>query len=147
MFRTAWFVESIATQILVIFIIRTARPLWTSRSHPVLVATTLGALAIALIFSLTPLGGLIGFVALPLPILAAITGVSLAYLAAAEGLKHVAMRPGAAWPAGARLPAVREPAPPCPSHRGSTRRRLVRGCQAAFSVLFRSTASNNSTSG
>lgn len=92
-FRTAWFVESIATQILVFFIIRTARPLWTSRPHPVLVATSLGALAIALIFSLTPLGGLIGFVALPLPILAAITGVSLAYLAAAEGLKHVAMRP------------------------------------------------------
>ena len=27
-FRTAWFVESIVTQILVIFIIRTARPFW-----------------------------------------------------------------------------------------------------------------------
>jgi len=33
-FRTAWFIESIATQILVIFVIRTARPCWTSRPHP-----------------------------------------------------------------------------------------------------------------
>ncbi|POR47134.1 magnesium-translocating P-type ATPase [Bosea psychrotolerans] len=91
-FRTAWFVESIATQILVIFIIRTARPLWTSRPHPVLVTTSLGALAVALILALTPLGGFIGFAALPLPILAAITGISLSYLAAAEILKRFAMR-------------------------------------------------------
>jgi len=32
-FQTAWFLESIATQILVIFIIRTHAPVWTSRSH------------------------------------------------------------------------------------------------------------------
>jgi Mg2+-importing ATPase len=99
-FRTAWFVESIATQILVIFIIRTARPLWTSRPHPVLAATSLGALAVALILALTPLGGFIGFAALPLPILAAITGISLSYLAAAEILKRFAMRSKSHAPAG-----------------------------------------------
>jgi Mg2+-importing ATPase len=92
-FQTAWFVESIVTQILVIFIIRTAKPLWASRPHPVLVATSLGALAVALLLSLTPLGGYVGFVAVPLPILASIIGVSVAYLAAAEGLKRIAMRP------------------------------------------------------
>jgi Mg2+-importing ATPase len=92
-FQTAWFVESIVTQILVIFIIRTAKPLWASRPHPVLVATSLGALAVVLLLSLTPLGGYVGFVAVPLPILASIIGVSIAYLAAAEGLKRIAMRP------------------------------------------------------
>ncbi|MDF2118605.1 magnesium-translocating P-type ATPase [Roseiarcaceae bacterium H3SJ34-1] len=92
-FQTAWFVESIATQILVIFIIRTAKPLWASRPHPVLVVTSLGALAVALLLALTPLGGYVGFAAVPLPILAAIAGVSLAYLVAAEGLKRIAMRP------------------------------------------------------
>jgi len=38
LFRTAWFVESMATQILVIFLIRTAAPAWTSWPHPALVA-------------------------------------------------------------------------------------------------------------
>ncbi len=90
-FRTAWFVELIATQILVIFIIRTAKPLWASLPHPLLTASSLGGLAIALILSLTPLGHFVGFVALPLPVLAAITGVSVMYLAAAEGVKRFAM--------------------------------------------------------
>ncbi|BBK41908.1 magnesium-translocating P-type ATPase [Allostella vacuolata] len=92
-FRTAWFVESITTQILVIFVIRTARPCWASRPHRMLVATSLGALAAALAFSLTPAGAFVGFVALPLPILAAIAGVSIAYLVSAELLKRLAMRP------------------------------------------------------
>jgi Mg2+-importing ATPase len=90
-FRTAWFVESIATQILVIFIIRTARPFWTSRPHPVLAATSLGALAVALILALTPLGEVVGFVSLPLPMLAAIAGITLLYLASAEALKRFAV--------------------------------------------------------
>src|SRR5690606_22968497 len=51
-FRTAWFVESMATQILVIFLIRSAAPAWRSRPHPALVATSLGALAVALLLAL-----------------------------------------------------------------------------------------------
>jgi len=92
-FQTAWFIESIVTQILVIFIIRTAKPLWASRPDPVLVATSLGSLAVALLLALTPVGGYVGFVAVPLPILAVVAGVSIAYLAAAEGLKRIAMHP------------------------------------------------------
>jgi Mg2+-importing ATPase len=90
-FRTAWFVESIATQILVIFIIRTARPAWTSRPHLALAMTSLGALAAALAIALTPLGAIFGFAAVPLPLLGAIVGLGLLYLAAAEGLKRFAM--------------------------------------------------------
>ena len=92
-FRMAWFLESIATQILVIFIIRTARPLWSSRPNPILVATSLSALAAAALLALTPLGAIVGFVALPAPILASVTAVSIAYLAAAEGLKRFAVPP------------------------------------------------------
>ncbi|PSC06168.1 magnesium-translocating P-type ATPase [Alsobacter soli] len=91
-FRTAWFVESITTQILVIFLIRTARPFWSSRPHPALAATSLGALAAALLIALTPVGRLLGFAALPAPVLAAMAMVSLAYLVLAEKLKRVAMR-------------------------------------------------------
>lgn len=108
-FRTAWFVESITTQILVIFIIRTARPAWASRPDRALTATSLGGLAIALALGLTPLGQVVGFVALPWPVLAAVAGVSIAYLAAAEALKPMAMRP--------RRPASSDRMSPSPRRR------------------------------
>ncbi len=54
LFRTAWFLESIATQILVIFVIRTHGPAWMSRAHPVLIATSLAALAGALVLVVSP---------------------------------------------------------------------------------------------
>jgi Mg2+-importing ATPase len=93
MFRTAWFVESITTQILVIFIVRTAWPTLSSRPHPLLVASSLGALALALLLALTPVGHVLGFGALPWPVLGAVALISLAYLASAEALKRFAMRP------------------------------------------------------
>lgn len=93
-FRTAWFVESILTQILVIFVIRTAAPCWRSRPHRILVATSLGALAVALVLALTPLGQPFGFVALSVPLLVTILAIAALYLACAEILKPYAIRPG-----------------------------------------------------
>ena len=90
-FRTAWFVESMATQVLVIFLIRTTAPAWTSRPHPWLVFTSLGALAAALLLALSPLGHWFGFVPLGAPVLLAIVALVVAYLAAAEALKHMAL--------------------------------------------------------
>ncbi|MDB5650249.1 MAG: Cation-transporting ATPase [Hyphomicrobiales bacterium] len=96
-FRTAWFVESIATQILVIFIIRTSRPVWASRPNIVLTATSLGGLAAALLLALTPIGHVVGFVPLPLPlpVLASMAAITLVYLAMAETLKRFAVAPPA----------------------------------------------------
>jgi len=91
-FQTAWFVESITTQVLVIFIIRTAKPVWTSQPNRALVATSLGGLALALLLALTPVGEFFGFVGLTLPVLGGIAAISALYLAAAEVLKHPAMR-------------------------------------------------------
>jgi Mg2+-importing ATPase len=92
-FRTAWFVESMATQILVIFLIRTAGPAWrAARPHPVLAATSLGALAVALAFALGPFAPVFGFAPLPGGLLAALLGLVLLYLAAAEALKRLATR-------------------------------------------------------
>ena len=65
-FRTAWFVESIITQTLVIFIIRTSRPIWSSRPHPALIASSLAALGAAFVVILSPLGRPFGFTWLPL---------------------------------------------------------------------------------
>jgi Mg2+-importing ATPase len=90
-FRTAWFVESMGTQILVIFLIRTATPAWTSRPHPLLVATSLCALVAAVVVAILPLGAAFGFTTLPWSLIGVIGSLVLAYLAAAEYLKRFAV--------------------------------------------------------
>ena len=102
-FRTAWFVESTARQILVIFIIRTSKRSWASRANPLLTASSLAALAVAILIAVTPFGGSFGFVAMPLALSMAIAGVVVAYLVAAELTKRVAMH-------GARTAAAANPA-------------------------------------
>ncbi|MFG1428943.1 magnesium-translocating P-type ATPase [Roseixanthobacter glucoisosaccharinicivorans] len=90
-FRTAWFLESMATQILVIFIIRTrARP-WADLPHPLLAASSLGALLVAMVLPFTPFGAWFGFALLPPALLGALALLVIAYLAMAEGLKRFAM--------------------------------------------------------
>jgi Mg2+-importing ATPase len=86
-FRTAWFVESIVTQILVIFIIRTWGWAWGSRPDRVLTATSLLTLAAAIALALTPLGHGLGFVALPASLLGAIAVIACGYLVSAEIVK------------------------------------------------------------
>jgi P-type Mg2+ transporter len=89
-FRTAWFIESMATQILVIFVIRTWLPAWSSRANAVLITSSLGALAIVCAIAVTPLGRSFGFVSVPLTILGALVVVVIAYLFATEALKNLA---------------------------------------------------------
>jgi Mg2+-importing ATPase len=86
-FRTAWFAESIATQILVIFIIRTYRAAWASRVHPVLVGSSIGALVLAFVLVATPFGATFAFVPIPRAIVIAIAVLVVAYLASAEMAK------------------------------------------------------------
>ena len=86
-FRTAWFLESMATQILVIVVIRTGGRPWRDRPGGALAASSLAALALALAVPFTPLGPWLGFAAPPPTLLAAVALITLAYLAAAEAAK------------------------------------------------------------
>jgi Mg2+-importing ATPase len=90
LFRTAWFAESTATQILVIFVIRTRAAAWASRAHPALVVSSLAALAAAFAIILSPLGRTFGFTSVPLALVAAIAALVAVYLAAAEVAKRFA---------------------------------------------------------
>ena len=74
-----------------IFLIRTAAPVWASRLSGALVATSLGALAAAIVLALSPVGAVLGFAPLPGALLAAIVALVVLYLAAAEQLKRVAV--------------------------------------------------------
>ncbi|WP_242140223.1 magnesium-translocating P-type ATPase [Sphingomonas sp. TREG-RG-20F-R18-01] len=89
-FQTAWFLESMATQILVIFVIRTRGRPWADLPRPALAATSLGALAVAMILPFTPVAVLFGFDPPPLGMACGIVIVVVAYLACAELLKNAA---------------------------------------------------------
>ena len=65
LFQTGWFVESLSTQVLVIFIIRTRGNPFKSRAHPILVATSLAVAVIGAVLPFTPLGTYFGFVPPP----------------------------------------------------------------------------------
>jgi Mg2+-importing ATPase len=73
--------DSLATQIIVIFAIRTKRtPFWRSRPSRLLTGAMLGAIEVAILLPLSPLAHALGFVALPLlfwPVLAAMVGTYL----------------------------------------------------------------------
>ncbi|HVO08258.1 MAG TPA: magnesium-translocating P-type ATPase [Burkholderiaceae bacterium] len=88
LFRTGWFIESIATQVLVIFVIRTRGRPWRSRPHRWLAATALAAVGVAVLLPFTPLAGVLGFVAPPPELLLLIAALTLVYLSCAELAKR-----------------------------------------------------------
>lgn len=92
LFRTGWFVESLLTELLVLFVMRTYRPFWRSRPGRVLVLLTLAVFGLTLALPYLPLVAFIGFAPLPLPVLAAVMGVAVLYVAASEGMKRVFYR-------------------------------------------------------
>jgi Mg2+-importing ATPase len=86
LFRSGWFVESLTTQTLVIFVIRTRRvPFFKSRpSKPLLTATLACAGVGVAVPYVGPLARLFGFQALPLSFLAVLVGMIATYLALAQ---------------------------------------------------------------
>jgi len=92
-FRTGWFVESMATQILVVFTIRTIHPAWQSRPHRLLVASAMIGLLTALLIPILPDAGLIGFVRPGWIPGSMILLLVVGYLGCAELLKGFALRP------------------------------------------------------
>jgi Mg2+-importing ATPase len=65
LFQTGWFIESLATQILVIFVIRTRANPFSTPPHPVLLATSLAAIGCAIALPVIPWGAYFGFAPLP----------------------------------------------------------------------------------
>ncbi|WP_300108650.1 magnesium-translocating P-type ATPase [Rhodoferax sp.] len=88
MFRTGWFVESMATQVLVIFVIRTRRNPLRSQPNRWLVLTSLAVVLAAMLLPFTPLAPYLGFTPLPLAFFALLAGLLVCYLLMVEGGKQ-----------------------------------------------------------
>jgi Mg2+-importing ATPase len=87
LFRTGWFVESLATQTLVVFVIRTAGNPLKSRPSGQLLMSVVAVAAVGAVLPYTPLGPLLGFTPLPLSLLGAIAVLGLTYLFLVQAVK------------------------------------------------------------
>jgi Mg2+-importing ATPase len=92
LFHTGWFIESIATQVLVIFIIRTRGNPFKSRPSVALTATSLVVVLIAVALPFTPLATHLGFVAPPPLFFLILLAIVFCYLVAVEFVKRLFYR-------------------------------------------------------
>jgi P-type Mg2+ transporter len=90
LFHTGWFVESLATQTLVIFAIRTRKvPFFRSRPSRPLLFAAIAVVLVGAILPISPLARTLGFRPLPVAFYAAITGLAICYLALIEVAKRL----------------------------------------------------------
>jgi P-type Mg2+ transporter len=89
LFHTGWFMESITTQVLVVFAIRTRRWFFRSRPNGFLVAMAVAVVAVAIGLPLLPVGRWFGFVAPPPLFFVFLIGATIAYLALVEITKRI----------------------------------------------------------
>ena len=88
LFHTGWFVESLATQTLVLFVIRTPRNPFTSRPSLALTLTTVAVAAVGVFLPYSPLAGVLGFEPLPAGYFLFLGCATLTYLALVELAKR-----------------------------------------------------------
>ncbi|MBI4924076.1 MAG: magnesium-translocating P-type ATPase [Devosia nanyangense] len=87
LFQTAWFVESLLTELAIVAVMRTHKSFFTSLPSSLLIGTSIAVAAVTLGLSYLPFTALIGFVPLPPMALAAVLAIVLVYVAASEFLK------------------------------------------------------------
>jgi Mg2+-importing ATPase len=91
LFQTGWFMESLATQSLVIFVIRTRNSPLRSRPSVALGVTAAAVRGDRLLLPMTPLGATLGFVRPPPILFAVLAATVLVYLVAAEAVKRLVL--------------------------------------------------------
>ncbi len=91
-FRTGWFVESLLTELLILFVIRTRKPFYQSRAGRFLMWSAAGMAILTLLLPYLPAARVFDFVPLPFPVLAAILLITGLYLMVSEYTKQVFFR-------------------------------------------------------
>lgn len=91
LFQTGWFVESLATQVLVIFVVRTVKNCWQSKPSLSLTISVLAIVAIGIILPFSPVSKFFGFVPLPITYFLFLIIATFAFLLLMETFKKKLM--------------------------------------------------------
>lgn len=98
-FQSAWFLGSILTEVLVLFVLRTRGPAWRSRPGGVLTLLSVVVVAVTFAIVLTPIGEVFRLAVPPLELVCLVIGIAIGYCLATELAKRVFWRvPGHARP-------------------------------------------------
>jgi P-type Mg2+ transporter len=92
-FQSAWFVGSILTEVVVLFVLRTRRPFFRSRPSRWIVIASVVVAAIACYLPYSPLAKPLSLVGLSLPLFFAIIAITLVYVASNEIAKRIFWKP------------------------------------------------------
>lgn len=87
-FQTAWFIESLITELAIVLVVRTRKAFWQSRPSALLIWLTAGTFLVAVASPILPYAAWFGFVPLPMPIMAGLFVITMMYLIASEATKH-----------------------------------------------------------
>jgi Mg2+-importing ATPase len=88
LFRSGWFIESTATELAVMLVLRTARPFWRSRPGRALLATSLLIAVVTVALPYSPLAEPLGLVAVPAPVLGTLAALTVLYVGVNEAMKR-----------------------------------------------------------
>ena len=88
LFRSGWFVESTATELAVMLVLRTSRPFWRSRPGRALLGSSIAVAVVTVALPYSALAGPLGFTGLPARVLLALVGLTTVYVAANEVAKR-----------------------------------------------------------
>jgi len=88
LFQTGWFIESLCTQVLVIFVIRTRSHPLRSRPHPLLIAASIAVVLLAIALPYTATGVYFGFTPPPASFFGVLALLVISYLCVVEGIKR-----------------------------------------------------------
>lgn len=89
MFRSAWFIESTLTEVVVLLSLRTSRPIFLSRPGRGLLWSSIAVVIVTVALPyIPPVAGLLGLDAVHVPVVLALFGLTAVYLAANELLKR-----------------------------------------------------------
>jgi len=89
LFRTAWFLESVLSEIVITFVIRTRRSFWKSRPSKMLIYSSIIGIMLSISIIYLPFGSLFEFEGLSLPMLVITALILLAYFMLAEMTKKI----------------------------------------------------------
>ena len=86
-FHTGWFIESILTELLILFVVRTHKSLIKSKPGKLLIALSALALIITIALPFMPFAKALGFVVPPFALLGIIAGILFLYVITADIIK------------------------------------------------------------
>ncbi len=91
LFRTGWFLESVLSEILITFAIRTRKRFYKSRPSRLLFITSIVIAALTLFITFTPIGNLFEFIPLTVYFVSVVGLILIVYFALVEILKDFLM--------------------------------------------------------